>query len=144
MPLELGSIVEGTVTGITDYGAFVKLPDGSTGLVHISEVADEYVTDVHNFVQEKQTIRVKVLSQNNRGKYDLSIKQVDATSPEPPPVRKPKRRPDNPRQRGGPGTGDFEDMLNRWKKESDERLLDVKRHTEQKRGGRGSKGGRGR
>lgn len=137
MPLEVGSIVEGKVTGITSFGAFVELPEGNTGLVHISEVADVYVTDVRQYVQENVTIRVKILNFNDKGKYDLSIKQVD--NPEPPQFRGHKRSGGG-RQRPSKdesGNPHFEDMLQRWKKDSDERQLDVRRHTEGKRGGRG-------
>ncbi|MEW6280907.1 MAG: S1 RNA-binding domain-containing protein [Candidatus Eremiobacterota bacterium] len=140
MPLEVGSIVEGTITGITSFGAFVELPEGHTGLVHISEVADVFVTDVRQFVQERDTVRVKILNLNEKGKYDLSIKQ--AVNPEaaamPPRFRgrQPGGRPRNrSEESGNPG---FEEMLARWKKDSEERLLDVKRNTEAKRGrGRG-------
>lgn len=142
MALETGSIVEGTITGIANFGAFVRLPDGSTGLVHISEIADEYVTDVRNFVEENQTVQVKVLGKNEKGKYDLSIKQARESDHEAPPPKPSKKRTDPPRPRGGSG-GDFEDLVSRWKKESEERLLDVKRNTDTKRGGRGGgKGGR--
>ena len=55
MSIEVGSIVEGVVTGITNFGAFVELPGGKVGLVHISEVADVYVKDVHDFLKEKET-----------------------------------------------------------------------------------------
>lgn len=131
MPLEVGSIVEGTVTGITNFGAFVELPEGNSGLVHISEVANVYVTDIRQFVQERSTIRVKILNLNDKGKYDLSIKQVD--SPEPPLFRANKRA--KPRgSREDSGNPHFEDMLQRWKKDSDERQLDVRRHTDGKRG----------
>ncbi len=131
MPLEVGSVVEGTVTGITSFGAFVELPEGNTGLVHISEVANTYVTDVRQHVQERAKIRVKILNFNEKGKYDLSIKQVD--NPDPPQFRGNKRA--RPRgEKDDSGNPQFEDMLQRWKRDSDERQLDVKRHTEGKRG----------
>lgn len=135
MALEVGSIVEGTVTGITNFGAFVELPEGHTGLVHISEVADAFVTDVRQYVQERSVIRVKVLKLNDKGKYDLSIKQVAHPEPAiapPPPYRGPRGK--RPRQGDHSGNTHFEEMLQRWKKDSDERQLDVKRHNEGKRG----------
>ena len=76
MSIEVGSIVEGVVTGITNFGAFVELPEGKVGLVHISEVADEYVRDVHDFLKEKDKVKVKVLTIDDRGKIGLSIKQL--------------------------------------------------------------------
>jgi len=57
LSIEVGSIVEGVVTGITPFGAFVELPEGKVGLVHISEVADEYVRDVHDFLKEKDKVK---------------------------------------------------------------------------------------
>ena len=60
--IEIGSILEGTITGITNFGAFVQLPDGKVGLVHISEVANEYVKDIKDFIKEQDPVKVKVLS----------------------------------------------------------------------------------
>ena len=136
MSLEVGSIVEGTVTGITSFGAFIQLPDGQTGLVHISEVADSFVTDVRNHVQDRERVTVKILSADDRGRFELSIRR--ARSPGlPEGVVRPRRgggRRDAPAGEGG----GFEDLLRRFKKESEERQLDVKRNTEGKRGrGRG-------
>ena len=126
MPLEVGSIVEGVVTGITHFGAFVTLPTGQTGLVHISEVADTYVRDIKEFVKEQERIKVKVLSVNPAGKIGLSIRQVD---PRSGPNR---RRSSTPRR-------SFEDKLSRFMKDSEDRLTTIKRSTESKRGGRGSR-----
>ncbi|MGH2374768.1 MAG: S1 RNA-binding domain-containing protein, partial [bacterium] len=80
MATDPGSIVEGTVVKITTYGAFVELPDGKSGLVHISEIADTYVKDVKDYLKEQERVRVKILGLNERGKLDLSVKQ--ALSPE--------------------------------------------------------------
>ncbi|MFZ5592486.1 MAG: S1 RNA-binding domain-containing protein, partial [Bacillota bacterium] len=68
MPVELGSILEGTVTGITSFGAFVLLPDGVTGLVHISEVAEVYVRDINDFLKINDRVKVKVISVQDNGK----------------------------------------------------------------------------
>lgn len=76
MSIEVGNILEGVVTGITKFGAFVELPGGKVGLVHISEVADVYVKDVHDFLKEKDKVKVKVLSIDDHGKIGLSIKQA--------------------------------------------------------------------
>jgi len=124
MSVEAGNIVEGTVVKITHYGAFVELPDGKSGLVHISEIADTYVKDVKDYLKEQEKIRVKVLGVNERGKLDLSVKQ--ALSPE--------ERASRARARTS-----FEDKLKAFMKESEERLLDLKRNTEAKRGGRRKK-----
>jgi S1 RNA binding domain protein len=122
MPAEVGNIavgdiLEGVVTGITHFGAFVQLSNGKTGLVHISEIADVFVKDIREFVKERDNVRVKVLSMGPDGKIALSIKQAQ-----------PSRRRDP----------SFEDKLARFLKESDERLQDLRRNTDSKRGGRGT------
>ncbi len=78
MPDIIGKVFTGKVTGITDFGAFVKLPGGKTGLVHISEISNEYVKDIKDHLQQNQIIRVKVLSIDDRGKIGLSIKKATA------------------------------------------------------------------
>ncbi|MEG1987852.1 MAG: S1 RNA-binding domain-containing protein, partial [Oscillibacter sp.] len=75
MEPEIGSILEGKVTTITKFGAFVALENGKSGLVHISEIANSFVNDVHDFLQEGAAVRVKVLS-NESGKINLSIKKA--------------------------------------------------------------------
>ena len=77
MAVEVGNILEGKVTGITDFGAFVELPDGKSGMVHISEVAPVYVSKISECLQEGQTVKVKVLTINEEnGKISLSIKRA--------------------------------------------------------------------
>lgn len=78
MAIEAGNVLEGIVTGITAFGAFVELPDKKVGLVHISEVANEYVKDVHDFLKVGDKTTVKVLNVDDRGKIGLSIKQAQA------------------------------------------------------------------
>lgn len=160
MSLEVGAIVEGEVTGITNFGAFVQLPEGKVGLIHISEVSNVYVKDVHDFLKEHDKVKVKVLSVDDRGKIGLSIKQL---TPPPAPQPRPQRpqndncerrnnngmRPqgDNRERRGGmrPQSArpmapvSFEDKLFKFLKDSDDRMLDLKRNTESKRGGRGAR-----
>ena len=82
MELQVGSILEGKVTSITKFGAFVALEGGKSGLVHISEIANTFVNDVHDFLQEGQTVKVMVLSAEN-GKINLSIKKAQ------PPQERP-------------------------------------------------------
>ena len=122
MPIDLGSVLEGVVTGITNFGAFVELPGGSTGLVHISEIAEVYVKDVHDFLKINDKVKVKVISVDPKGKIGLSIKQAK------PSTRYNKRKFQD----------SFEDKLARFLKENDERQQFLKRSTESKRGGRGS------
>lgn len=76
MAIEVGNILEGKITGITDFGAFVDLPDGKSGMVHISEVASTYVNKITDYLQEGQTVKVKVLSIGDNGKISLSIKKA--------------------------------------------------------------------
>ena len=148
LAIEVGSVVEGVVTGITNFGAFVELPEGKTGLIHISEVADVYVNDVHDFLKERDSVKVKVLTVDDRGKIGLSIKalqdkpavpaQPSAAPARPPRVPRDMRRTAASRQMGSPS---FEDKLSRFLKDSDERLTDLRRKTDSKRGGRGSRRG---
>lgn len=132
MSIEVGSILEGVVTGITNFGAFVELPEGQVGLIHISEVADTYVRDVKDFLKEQDKVKVKVLSVDARGKIGLSIKQLQA------PVHKKPPAPDSRRPVHKIGQVSFEDKISKFLKDSDERLSDLKRNTESKRGGRGA------
>jgi S1 RNA binding domain protein len=124
MSLVVGAIIEGVVTGITHFGAFVLLPEGETGLVHISEVADTYVKDINQHLQKKDRVKVKVLSIDGKGKIGLSIKQASSNG-HAHHSKKVSRM-------------SFEDKLTKFLKESDERLQDLRRNTESKRGGRGS------
>ena len=96
-----GTVLEGTVRSIASFGAFIALPEGKTGLVHISEVASSYVTDIRQHLTEGQAVRVKLLSTDDRGRLSLSIKQAEAPAPQerkPAEARKdgqerPARRP---------------------------------------------------
>ena len=76
MAVEIGEILDGKVTGITNFGAFVELPDKSTGMVHISEVANTYIKDIHEKLSENQEVKVKVIDINEKGKIALSIKKA--------------------------------------------------------------------
>jgi len=133
--LETGQVVEGVVTGITNFGAFVELPGGKSGLIHISEISDSYVEDIRQHLQESDRVKVRILRVNPQGKFDLSIRQVDSAG-----QRKFKRTGKGP---GGgraesKGPASFEDKITRFLKESEERQLDIKRNREAKRGrGRG-------
>ncbi len=134
MPLEVGSVVEGLVTGITNFGAFIQLPGGETGLVHISEIAEVYVKDVNEFLKQNDKVKVKVISVDPRGKIALSIKQAK------PPTEKPVYEKKFAQRKRFEPT--FEDKLAKFMKESDERIQVLKRNTDSKRGGRGGPGRR--
>ena len=77
MALEVGEVFEGKVTGITKFGAFVAMPDGKNGLVHISEIANTYVNDINEFVKEGQVVKVRVIGIGDGGKVNLSMKQAE-------------------------------------------------------------------
>lgn len=137
MALEIGAVVEGVVTGITNFGAFVQLPEGKVGLIHISEVSNVFVKDVHEFLKEKQQVTVKVVSVDEKGKVGLSLKAL--MPPPEPVVKKPlERKPVAPKV---VPPASLEDKIARFLKDSDDRLLDLKRNTESKRGGRGARRG---
>ncbi|MDF2909207.1 MAG: ribosomal protein [Sporolactobacillus laevolacticus] len=139
MSIEAGSKLKGKVSGITNFGAFVDLPDGKTGLVHISEVADRYVKDIHDVLSVGDEVTVKVLQVAPDGKIGLSIrKAVDK-----PKVTSSSRGP----RHGGGGkrfttrAPSFEDKISQYLKDSEDRLSTIKRQTESKRGGRGARRG---
>ena len=169
MGFEVGSVLEGKVTGITKFGAFVSLPENRSGLVHISEIAYSYVNDVHDHLAEGQTVTVKVIGIDDNNRINLSIKQAA-----PPPAR-PERRPNNgPRPvnntapQGGndrpafsgnrpayggnrrplvqteavqqKGPASFEDQLKQFMASSDSKLSEL--HLNEKRSSRRGGGGR--
>ncbi|MFC0274277.1 S1 domain-containing RNA-binding protein [Metabacillus herbersteinensis] len=146
MSIEVGSKVKGKVTGITNFGAFVELPAGSTGLVHISEVADNYVKDINDHLKVGDEVEVKVINVEKDGKIGLSIKKAIDRPERPERPRTDRPRPtDRSRQRGGATEfrpkENFEQKMNRFLKDSEDRLSSLKRNTESKRGGRGAKRG---
>ena len=147
MPMELvvGAIVDGKVTGITKFGAFVSLPEGRSGLVHISEIAYTYVNEVSDHLREGQEVKVKIIGIDQSNRINLSIRQV-----EPPPQRPPRQgRPGGgggrPRQGGSRPMGfvhqppkeptDFEDRLKQFMQSSDSKLSEL-RYIEKKGGNR--------
>nr|WP_309101584.1 S1 domain-containing RNA-binding protein [Fredinandcohnia onubensis] len=142
MSIEVGSKVQGKVTGITNFGAFVELPEGSTGLVHISEVADNYVKDINEHLKVGDQVEVKVINVEKDGKIGLSIKKAKE-NPNPQPQRPRNNGPRNNRndQRNNNKTESFEQKMNRFLKDSEDRLSSLKRNTESKRGGRGARRG---
>ena len=137
MAIVVGSKLQGKVTGITNFGAFVELPGGQTGLVHISEVSDSYVKDVHEHLKVGDEVEVKVLQIEPDGKIGLSIKKAK-DQPAKTFVRKP--RPQK-REETVQVKETFEQKMSKFLKDSEDRLTSLKRHTESKRGGRGARRG---
>ena len=136
MLVEVGKVIEGKVTGITNFGAFIQLSEGKTGLVHISEVAEEYVKDINTHIKENQVVKVRVISVDNNGKISLSIKKAL----DPKPTRKSSRPMDVDWNRGnGDNSLSFEDRLSKFMKDSDDKMRDLKKNFESKRGGGGYK-----
>ena len=103
MEFGVGSIVEGKVTGITKFGAFVSLPGGRSGLVHISEIAYTYVNDVKDHLTEGQEVKVKVIGIDDNNRINLSIKKAM----DPPPRPQRTGGPGAPRQGGAPRSGGY-------------------------------------
>ena len=139
--LEIGAIVEGKVTGLTNFGAFVSLPDGKSGMVHISEVSNSFVKDIKEHLKEGQDVKVKVVNITDEGKISLSIKKAEDTPREsaPRPKRNDRPRNNNVWQGQSKQQNDsamsFEDMMARFKQVSDEKMTDLKRSTDSKHGG---------
>ena len=145
MQLEVGMVLEGKVTGITKFGAFVELHGGRTGMVHISEVASTFVKEIRDYVTENQTIKVKILNINEDGKISLSMKRAVDPPPRTGNSAPRQQRPGRPgnyewQSRRNEG-GSFEEMMSRFKQTSDEKMSDLKRCMESKRGGFSRHGG---
>lgn len=121
MSIEVGKILEGKVTGITKYGVFVALEGGSSGMVHISEVSTEYVKDINDHVKDGQVVKVKIIGSDDKGRLSLSMRK--AMEPEKKSVS-------------------FEDLMSKFKQDSDEKMSDLKRSMESKRGSFARRGSR--
>ncbi|MDR1473872.1 MAG: RNA-binding protein S1 [Lactobacillales bacterium] len=148
MSIEVGFVLQGKVTGITNFGAFIQLPDGSSGLVHISEISTGFIKDISDTLSLGDEVNVKVVSVSNDGKIALSIKQtmetVDhkndfASSQNRPHSFENKRKNVNKKNsRAKPNKG-FDALMSSFLKNSEERLSSIRRNTEGKRGGRGGR-----
>jgi S1 RNA binding domain protein len=139
MSIEVGSKLQGKVTGITNFGAFVELPEGSTGLVHISEVADNYVKDINEHLKVGDEVTVKVINVENDGKIGLSIRKAKDQPQRPQRPQRPRNN--NNRQNDHRPKENFEQKMARFLKDSEDRLSSLKKNTESRRGGRGAKRG---
>lgn len=143
MSVEVGKVLEGKVVSIVPFGAFVSLPGGETGLVHISEVASSYVQNVSEYLSENQTVKVKVISIDEKGKISLSIKKAVSEGKK---TRKssfgerpkgPIRPADIDWQSSYSQSSDmsFEDKMSKFKSDSDERMQALKRNSDSKLSG---------
>jgi S1 RNA binding domain protein len=133
MQFAVGDIVEGKVTGVTTFGAFVALPEGKTGLVHISEISHDYVRDINDYVKDGQIVSVKIMTIEPSGKISLSIRKA-SSAPEVPPQREYAGVGAGAGMGAGSSRSSFEDKLKKFIKESEEKQGDVRRNVESKRG----------
>ena len=140
MELTVGAILEGKVKSITNFGAFIALPENKTGLVHISEVSNTYVSDIRQHLTEGQDVKVMVIGTEN-GKLNLSIKRLEAK-----PQREHAQRSFAPRREGAPArpgnhtptpppapkTADqlFEEKLKAFMSESDSKISSIRQYSD--------------
>ena len=132
MELTVGAVLDGKVKSITNFGAFISLPDDKTGLVHISEVANTYVSDIRQHLTEGQDVKVVVLSLDN-GKVNLSIKRLEANNREGRPARTAPRPARNaPTPPPAPKTADqlFEEKLKQFMSESDSKISSIRQYSD--------------
>ncbi|MBQ6335907.1 MAG: S1 RNA-binding domain-containing protein [Ruminococcus sp.] len=168
MALSVGEIVNGKITGITNFGAFVETEDGSRGMIHISEVSRSYVEDIKAVLKVGQAVTTKVISISEDGKIALSIKQLEKPEEGQRENRKPRdNRNNKPRQKDAPRqprkkyepappvtspgdfewqssstSGSFEDMMSKFKRTSEDKMSDLKRGESRGYSRRGNGGGR--
>ena len=160
MSLNVGTIVNGKVTGITNFGAFVELEDGQKGMIHISEISRSYVEDIKSVLKVGQAISCKVISVSPEGKVALSLKQMDAPAGEKKPSKKPIQKKPVPKPKKkfepapavtSPGdfewqasanSGSFEDMMSKFKRTSEDKMSDLKRGESRGYSRRGNGSGR--
>lgn len=146
MQLCVGTVVEGKVSRITGFGAFVDIDGGGSGMVHISEVANTYVKDINDHLKVGDAVKAKVVAINENNKIALSIKALLPPEPKPQPQKRESRdnrtgRRSNtyvyqPPKPYSPDTGDaFEDMMARFKRSSDDKISDLTRVIDNRRGG---------
>lgn len=156
MSIEVGAKLQGKVSGITNFGAFIDLGEGKTGLVHISEISNGFVKDIHDVLSVGDEVTVKVTSVGDDGKIGLSIRKAqDQPQAEKKPYRENREHREHRdsrdnrsqgRSKGKPshnnsggGKQDFDTLMSSFLKDSDDRLSSLKRNTEGKRGGRGGR-----
>ncbi len=146
MELTVGAVLEGKVKSITNFGAFISLPEGKTGMVHISEVANAYVSDIRQHLTEGQDVKVMVIG-NENGKINLSIKRLEPKPQRPQGGRTDTHRPGGAPRQGGvnqnraprpqaqpaaPKTADqlFEEKLKAFMSESDSKISSIKQYSD--------------
>ncbi len=141
MPIAVGDIIEGRVSGIAKFGAFVEMGEGKNGLVHISEISSRYVENVEDFVKRGDVVKVKVVSISPEGKIGLSIRQAEPPKERPVQARPVQARPHRETVKTGSAENEgvdrgFEDKLERFLKESTERYEAIRCRQGKKTGNR--------
>ena len=146
MAVEAGQIVRGTVVRLMQYGVLVRLEDGSTGLVHISEIDNNFVRDVADYFQVNDPVVVKILAFGERGKIELSVKQAVGQTPQAMEgidhgadnngEGRPALSPSDAAAARREARASFEEKMGEYMRTSSERLADIKRNVELKRGGK--------
>lgn len=142
MAAEIGAIVEGKVSGITNFGVFVNFGENETGMVHISEASKAFIKDLKEYFTIGQAVKAKVIAITPEGKISLSIKQVEEQDPEREERRNNRRQNSQqvkiadsfefkPKQRENLS---FEDMMSKFKQSSDEKMYDLKKVIDTRRG----------
>ncbi len=131
MELNVGQVVKGKVTGITKFGAFVSLPEGKSGMVHISEVANTYVSDIHDFLSEGQEVEAVVTKIDENNRINLSIKRATAKNAAP---RQSEARFTPKPQATAPSS--FEDKIKAFMQESESRMSDIRQRGDKYNGDR--------
>lgn len=147
MQLEVGTIIEGKVAGITNFGAFVELPNGKTGMVHISEISTDFVKDIKDYLKIGQITKAKIINISEKNEIALSIKKLMQPKTNPKTTARSNKlqntekvhkstRPENFDWRNSKKSSpaSFEEMLSSFKHRSEEKISDLKRATESKRG----------
>ena len=138
--VELGSIVEGKVTSVMPFGAFIDLPGKQSGLVHISEVSSRYINDINDYIKKGDKVKVKVIKIDDDGKISLSIKQAEQKKDK----GRTKRDPHEKKEFVRPAELDWstssegmslDDMLSKFKQDSDEKMQSLRRSNDSKRSG---------
>lgn len=143
--ITVGEILNGKVTGITKFGAFVSLPDGKSGLVHISEISNGFVSDIRSCLSDGQEVKVKVVSIDEKGRINLSIKRAEEKA-EPKTEYVPRARAEKAPAKSfapvfeerteAPLSDSFEDKLKAFMKASESKMSDIRSNSERKNSGR--------
>jgi S1 RNA binding domain protein len=140
MSLEVGKKVEGKITGLAKFGAFIDLGSNKTGLVHISEVSDKFVEDINDELNVGEIVTVKILSIEDDGKIALSMRDKEKEAEQKAAEKKaaPKRKTQSS-QSSRNNNQDFDSLMDDFLKDSESRLSSLRKNTENKRGGRGGR-----